>query len=93
MTLTSHLGAQVRPALILALVCTLISALPARAARSPLSGNMAEPVRCYVDVDATGANNGSSWTDAYRDLQSILGVPPILIQCGEVWVAEGTYKP
>ncbi len=23
----------------------------------------------YVDADASGANNGSSWTDAYRYLQ------------------------
>ncbi len=28
----------------------------------------------YVDVSATGSNNGSSWTDAYTDFQSALDV-------------------
>lgn len=27
----------------------------------------------YVDADAAGASNGSSWTDAYTDLQDVLG--------------------
>ncbi|RMH20313.1 MAG: hypothetical protein D6698_04430, partial [Gammaproteobacteria bacterium] len=45
----------------------------------------------YVNDDATGANNGSSWTDAFTDLQAALSstCPGIT----EIWVAAGTYKP
>jgi hypothetical protein len=45
----------------------------------------------YVDLDATGgAGNGSSWTDAFIDLQD--GID-LTVSGIEVWVAEGTYTP
>jgi predicted outer membrane repeat protein len=44
----------------------------------------------YVDINATGANNGSSWTDAYTDLQTALSVAFIN---DDIWVANGIYKP
>jgi len=44
----------------------------------------------YVDDDATGANNGSSWANAFVHLQNALAVA----QLGdEVWVAQGRYRP
>lgn len=43
----------------------------------------------YVHANATGANNGSSWTDAYVDLQTALGATA----SGEIWVGAGTYHP
>ena len=44
----------------------------------------------YVDEDAPGANNGSSWTDAYRYLQDAL---PVATYADEIRVAQGRYKP
>ena len=44
----------------------------------------------YVDADATGANNGSSWADAFNDLQDGLAAA----QSGdEVRIACGLYAP
>lgn len=44
----------------------------------------------YVDQDATGANDGSSWTDAYTDLHTALNT--VAFQ-GQIWIAEGHYRP
>jgi hypothetical protein len=44
----------------------------------------------YVDESATGANTGSSWVDAYTNLQDGLAAA----QSGdEVRIGQGTYKP
>jgi hypothetical protein len=50
----------------------------------------AEAAVIRVKADATGANNGSSWTNAYTNPQAALAVA----EWGdEIWVAAGTYKP
>ena len=44
----------------------------------------------YVKHDATGANDGSSWSNAYTDLHTaITGAPT----SATIWVARGIYKP
>jgi len=44
----------------------------------------------YVDKDAKGSDNGSSWRNAYTDLQDAIQSADL---GAEIWVAEGTYKP
>ncbi len=46
--------------------------------------------RFYVNKNATGLNNGSSWTDAYTDLQSAI---TNAVNGTKIWVAKGTYYP
>ncbi len=54
---------------------------------------LAAPVNAgvlYVNASATGSADGSSWVDAFTDLQDALA----LAQVGdEIWMAAGTYKP
>ncbi|MEF8811052.1 MAG: T9SS type A sorting domain-containing protein, partial [Bacteroidales bacterium] len=50
-----------------------------------------EPMkRIYVKRSATGLNNGSSWENAFVDLQSALDKATI---DDEIWVAYGIYRP
>jgi hypothetical protein len=44
----------------------------------------------HVKANATGSNNGSSWTHAFTSLNSALSAA---IDGDEIWVAAGTYKP
>jgi hypothetical protein len=65
---------------IAAAVCTLAVALCIAA----------QGATVYVDDDAVGANDGSSWTDAFTYLQDALSVA----QDGdEIRVAQGVYTP
>lgn len=47
----------------------------------------------YVDDDATGESDGSSWEDAYTDLQDALNDADSTDGLDEIWVAEGVYTP
>jgi len=43
----------------------------------------------FVRSNAAGANDGSSWADAYTSLRAALENTA----SGEIWVARGTYRP
>jgi hypothetical protein len=47
----------------------------------------------YVDTDAAGAGNGSSWADAFPELRDALATALLCGGVTEIWVAEGTYTP
>lgn len=47
----------------------------------------------YVDPGAAGANDGSSWIDAYIYLQDALAAAAIATGPTEIRVAQGTYHP
>ncbi|UCF42388.1 MAG: DUF5011 domain-containing protein [Planctomycetota bacterium] len=49
-----------------------------------------EPTEYYVDADANGGNDGSSWADAFNYLQDALATAS---SGDEIWVAEGVYTP
>lgn len=46
--------------------------------------------RWYVDDDAAGLDNGSSWTNAFPRLDDALAVA---LPGDSIWVADGTYRP
>ena len=48
-----------------------------------------EPPVTYVDMDANGSNDGSSWCNAYNYLQDALADPNACV----IWVADGDYYP
>ena len=47
----------------------------------------------YVDSDANGANDGSSWVDAFNYLQDALADAYSSVKPVEIHVAQGIYKP
>ncbi|WP_417799794.1 PKD domain-containing protein [Tenacibaculum sp.] len=48
----------------------------------------------YVNASISGGtNDGSSWTNAYNNLQDAIWQTYICSNITEIWVAKGTYKP
>lgn len=48
----------------------------------------------YVKANAIGANDGTSWTNAYTNLQSAITTTRTNTTNNyEIWVADGTFKP
>lgn len=55
-----------------------------------LGGHVANAATTHVDKNAVGANNGTTWNDAFLQLQDALAIATFGDQ---VFVAEGTYRP
>ncbi len=61
------------------------------------------PFACAVDADAairyvradlaSGANNGTSWENAYRGAGGLAAALTASVSGDQIWVAAGTYKP
>lgn len=51
------------------------------------------PTKYYVDQNATGNNDGSSWTDAFTGIQDGLDALENSLVADSLWIAQGTYKP
>ncbi|MEJ8569510.1 choice-of-anchor Q domain-containing protein [Wenzhouxiangellaceae bacterium CH-27] len=54
-----------------------------------LASSVTQAGLCLVDKDAAGANNGTTWEDAYTHLAGAM----LHSHCDELWVAGGTYTP
>ena len=52
--------------------------------------SVASALTLHVDADADGAQDGSSWADAFTELSGALA----MARAGDqIWVAEGSYRP
>jgi len=62
---------------------------------TPMDSLMVNSINCtpdiYVDQLAVGNNDGSSWSDAFLDLQDALAAVDGLF--GTIYIAQGTYVP
>jgi hypothetical protein len=67
-------------ALLLALLASLLASTPRTHAATVI----------YVNTAALGANNGTSWSNAFTSLQAAIAVA---VGGNEVWVAAGRYTP
>ena len=51
------------------------------------------PARLYVKKDAGGGANGTTWVDAYPNMQDALTLSEACSGVTEIWVASGVYYP
>ncbi|GAB4025493.1 putative Ig domain-containing protein [Spirosoma koreense] len=71
---------------------TVSSGGPAATAVASLTVAQSGVTRLYVKANASGANTGLSWQDAFTDLQSALKYS-CTGNLREIWIARGVYTP
>lgn len=76
---------RVKTNLVRWLLCMLVMVM---AARTDVAGSV-----IYVDDDAVGDNNGSSWADSYVYLQDALADAETAEKPVEIRLAQGLYRP
>ncbi|MHC5059954.1 MAG: S8 family serine peptidase [Planctomycetota bacterium] len=69
------------------------SEFPTTAINAAEVDNESVPSVLYVDTNAPGANDGTSWTDAFVGLDEALSVAEAYQGVEEILVAQGTYRP
>ncbi len=55
--------------------------------------DVCEPLIVYLDANAAGADDGTSWSDAYPELRTAIAETTTECLPVELWVAAGTYAP
>ena len=85
LTLAQSRGAHSQAQTIPTPVITRIVTATRSATPTPLSVST-----LFVDADATGNDNGTSWEDAFTTLQPALDAA---VPGDAIWVAAGTYTP
>jgi hypothetical protein len=67
--------------------CTVTKSFDTNSKENTITNNSKSTI-IYVSEKATGENNGSSWKDAYNDIQDAIAQSK---SGDDIWVAEGTY--
>jgi hypothetical protein len=72
---------------------SILSATVAFTATLLIAADSSAAIR-YVNASlASGANNGTTWADAYQGVGGIASALTASVSGDQIWVAAGTYKP